>query len=539
MGNQPQRQQNNSTNAMDALMASNNYEGDQSTPPLQATPLSRSLSNSIPKHTTNSEELFVPSSTASLLSTLTRNVSDNVFRRAPTAPIPQDDPELIAELNALREIEQQYRKDKKLLKKAKSKKAYQFYQQQLMKKGWCIWKKTIRMQHITQRLKHRFQRKHLHAAFQTWHNNMKQNQTLSKIKEIQTSRDRLAKLNLSLMPDNNIEVLNRQMAIREQEIEQERIAKATRALKSFLNQKLRGAFNSWIESIVIKKKLKRLMSRYKYRTASKCYDALALHAKTERKIKNDIQLQQQNEALQKLSQEMKIMESNNTSPFTKNNQKSKEIIIIPDPSLLKEIQILKTQARQAVQAEERREYDLARSRSRKALHAWRHRQIYSGFNTWRTKFKKSKVLRRVIGRTIYKTVSRVINKWRQYVNQTIQKKMAQKLKMQQDKLLDLEERIIIDMEKQQQKQMTFSASAAVLKSIPKFKSLLKKGKKKDKNQHGKSYPTLPDAKRIVASDVSIYEESNATQVYNSSNDNSSNSGSMDGSGSSARSNVSS
>ena len=55
------------------------------------------------------------------------------------------------------------------------------------------------------------------------------------------------------MPDNNIEVLNRQkeietltaslhqqMAIREQEIEQERIAKATRALKSFLNQKLRG-----------------------------------------------------------------------------------------------------------------------------------------------------------------------------------------------------------------------------------------------------------------------------------------------------------
>merc|ERR1712166_449745 len=98
---------------------------------------------------------------------------------------------------------------------------------------------------------------------------------------------------------------------------------------------------------------------------------------------------------------------------------------------------------------------------------------------------------------------------------------------------------IIDMEKQQQKQMTFSASAAVLKSIPKFKSLLKKGKKKDKNQHGKSYPTLPDAKRIVASDVSIYEESNATQVYNSSNDNSSNSGSMDGSGSSARSNVSS
>ena len=145
------------------------------------------------------------------------------------------------------------------------------------------------------------------------------------------------------------------------------------------------------------------MSRYKYRTASKCYDALALHAKTERKIKNDIQLQQQNEALQKLSQEMKIMESNNTSPFTKNNQKSKEIIIIPDPSLLKEIQILKTKARQAVQAEERREYDLARSRSRKALHAWRHRQIYSGFNTWRTKFKKSKVLRRVIGRTIYKT----------------------------------------------------------------------------------------------------------------------------------------
>merc|ERR1711865_251821 len=289
MGNQPQRQQNNSTNAMDALMASNNYEGDQSTPPLQATPLSRSLSNSIPKHTTNSEELFVPSSTASLLSTLTRNVSDNVFRRAPTAPIPQDDPELIAELNALREIEQQYRKDKKLLKKAKSKKAYQFYQQQLMKKGWCIWKKTIRMQHITQRLKHRFQRKHLHTAFQTWHNNMKQNQTLSKQKEIET-------LTASL---------HQQMAIREQEIEQERIAKATRALKSFLNQKLRGAFNSWIESIVIKKKLKRLMSRYKYRTASKCYDALALHAKTERKIKNDIQLQQQNEALQKLSQEMK------------------------------------------------------------------------------------------------------------------------------------------------------------------------------------------------------------------------------------------
>merc|ERR1712166_943066 len=98
---------------------------------------------------------------------------------------------------------------------------------------------------------------------------------------------------------------------------------------------------------------------------------------------------------------------------------------------------------------------------------------------------------------------------------------------------------IIDMEKQQQKQMTFSASAAVLKSIPKFKSLLKKGKKKDKNQHGKSYPTLPDAKRIVASDVSIYEPNDATQVYNSSNDNSSNSGSMDGSGSSARSNVSS
>ena len=63
---------------------------------------------------------------------MTRNVSDNVFRRAPTAPIPQDDPELIAELNALREIEQQYRKDKKLLKKAKSKKAYQFYQQQLL-----------------------------------------------------------------------------------------------------------------------------------------------------------------------------------------------------------------------------------------------------------------------------------------------------------------------------------------------------------------------------------------------------------------------
>ena len=186
--NQPQRQQNNTTNAMDALMASNNYEGDQSTPPLQATPLSRSLSNSIPKHTTNSEELFVPSSTASLLSTLTRNVSDNVFRRAPTAPIPQDDPELIAELNALREIEQQYRKDKKLLKKAKSKKAYQFYQQQLMKKGWCIWKKTIRMQHITQRLKHRFQRKHLHAAFQTWHNNMKQNQTLSKIEEVRVQK---------------------------------------------------------------------------------------------------------------------------------------------------------------------------------------------------------------------------------------------------------------------------------------------------------------------------------------------------------------
>ena len=34
--------------------------------------------------------------------------------------------------------------------------------------------------------------------------------------------------------------LHQQMAIREQEKEQERIAKATRALKSFLNQKLRG-----------------------------------------------------------------------------------------------------------------------------------------------------------------------------------------------------------------------------------------------------------------------------------------------------------
>ena len=140
--------------------------GDQSVPQtLSRTSLTNSYNNS-----NNNIK-----SSASLLTTLTRNVSDNIFRSGPTVPTPRDDPELLAELDKLRVENQRLLASKKMNeKKEKSErkgrawKAKKWYCQVLTRRAFASWKDRIRIKRLTKRVIGNLKRRKLGATFSTW-----------------------------------------------------------------------------------------------------------------------------------------------------------------------------------------------------------------------------------------------------------------------------------------------------------------------------------------------------------------------------------
>lgn len=81
--------------------------------------------------------------------------------------------------------------------------------------------------------------------------------------------------------------------------------------------------------------------------------------------------------------------------------------------------------------------------------------------------------------------------------------MELKIKSQQDKLLELEEKILVDMERQRNKQhiQMFSASEKIIPTIPAFTLNNKKQRKRKKNHGATSFPSLQNSKSITWSNT--------------------------------------
>lgn len=142
------------------------------------------------------------------------------------------------------------------------------------------------------------------------------------------------------------------------------------------------------------------MAKYKYRVAYKCFDCLVAN-KTESLRNKELQSIQEREAkLKELHEQMLQHAAAPVSPASSATTLAvgPQIIIVPDPDLLKQIQALKNEARVMARDKKTRQYQLSRNNSRKALSAWTHRATYGAWNTWRGKLKQAKVFRRVVAR---------------------------------------------------------------------------------------------------------------------------------------------
>ena len=145
------------------------------------------------------------------------------------------------------------------------------------------------------------------------------------------------------------------------------------------------------------------MAKYKDRVVYKCFDSLVAN-KTESLRNKELQHMQERETkLKELHEQMLQHAAASVPPVSPSSPATTvavgpQIIIVPDPDLLKEIQTLKNAARVMARDKKTQQYQLSRNNSRKALSAWTHRATYGAWNTWRGKLKQERVFRRVVAR---------------------------------------------------------------------------------------------------------------------------------------------
>jgi hypothetical protein len=207
-------------------------------------------------------------STESLLSSLTRNASDNIFREPPTVPTPRDDPQLLNELHSLRTDLKREKRRILRLKQGYRNKATQFFKHTLMHKCWLQWKNQVKSTKVNKKLMTRYLRKSLHGAWGQWKTYLKsvQDERLHQAMEhIKLNKEKLEKLNEDLTlknkqdheemlkKKNEIDRLNN--AIKEedmkkvQKLEQVRRNQSLKALKTFQNRHLKMSFNTWHDAL--------------------------------------------------------------------------------------------------------------------------------------------------------------------------------------------------------------------------------------------------------------------------------------------------
>lgn len=133
----------------------------------------------------------------------------------------------------------------------------------------------------------------------------------------------------------------------------------------------------------------------------KCFDSLVINMNENKRQKELQDIKEREDKLKELHQKLidrkenEIQQSRSSQSLSKNRP---EIIIVPDPHLLKQIQQLKNDARRKMKEKQLCEYRLARANSRKSILAWRHHSIFTAWNTWRNKIRNDKRFRRIIAR---------------------------------------------------------------------------------------------------------------------------------------------
>ena len=207
-------------------------------------------------------------STESLLSSLTRNASDNIFREPPTVPTPRDNPQLLNELHLLRTDLKKEKRRSLRLKKGYRKKAKHFFKHTLIRKCWLQWKSQVKSTKVNKKLMARYLRKSLHGAWGQWKTYLKsvQDERLHQAMEhIKLNKKKLEKLNEDLTlknkkdreemlkKKNEIDRLNN--AIKEEDmkklkkLEEVRRNQSLKALKTFQNRRLKMSFNTWHDAL--------------------------------------------------------------------------------------------------------------------------------------------------------------------------------------------------------------------------------------------------------------------------------------------------